>query len=483
MLSAPFMTDTPAPLRDRLRALSEPVWHEWLDDASYNVFDGDEAGLIALATDPELLDAGVDPPDCWVPVHAWRALAVVGTERAVEPLLEVLDGWDGDDWPAQDIPKVLGRIGLAAVPAVRAFGVDPEREVFARMSAAEALERIGTQHPVHRDACVEALSAMLEGFERQDVSLNAVVIGCLVELAATEAAPLMEAAFGAGWVDLMHMGDWEDVQIELGLLDERVTPRPPGTPSWEPGELAPLTPLPGCRDLDAEGAEALGRVFEGIDASGPVRSLRALEGFLFTIACAPEVVQPSQWIEFLLDDAADWASEAEANAVLRGLIALYNEIQSGVNEREFGAPEGLFKEDTLANLEPGAEASQWSLGFTLGHAWLEEEWEVDSAVDKELAALVFPLTFFASRKLAEEHARVLSGGDRSVEDLADTVLSIWPDALVQYASMGREILRLRMAARRARPVRATVEQRIGRNDPCPCGSGRKFKKCCGRAVN
>jgi hypothetical protein len=27
------------------------------------------------------------------------------------------------------------------------------------------------------------------------------------------------------------------------------------------------------------------------------------------------------------------------------------------------------------------------------------------------------------------------------------------------------------------PIRA--ERRIGRNEPCPCGSGRKFKKCCG----
>ena len=23
-------------------------------------------------------------------------------------------------------------------------------------------------------------------------------------------------------------------------------------------------------------------------------------------------------------------------------------------------------------------------------------------------------------------------------------------------------------------------QKIGRNDPCPCGSGRKFKQCCGK---
>ena len=24
------------------------------------------------------------------------------------------------------------------------------------------------------------------------------------------------------------------------------------------------------------------------------------------------------------------------------------------------------------------------------------------------------------------------------------------------------------------------EAKIGRNDPCPCGSGKKYKKCCGR---
>jgi preprotein translocase subunit SecA len=25
-------------------------------------------------------------------------------------------------------------------------------------------------------------------------------------------------------------------------------------------------------------------------------------------------------------------------------------------------------------------------------------------------------------------------------------------------------------------------EKIGRNDPCPCGSGKKFKKCCGSAA-
>jgi len=30
-----------------------------------------------------------------------------------------------------------------------------------------------------------------------------------------------------------------------------------------------------------------------------------------------------------------------------------------------------------------------------------------------------------------------------------------------------------------RPVRKTEAEKIGRNDPCPCGSGKKYKKCCG----
>ena len=29
------------------------------------------------------------------------------------------------------------------------------------------------------------------------------------------------------------------------------------------------------------------------------------------------------------------------------------------------------------------------------------------------------------------------------------------------------------------PKTVTVEKKVGRNDPCPCGSGKKFKKCCG----
>ena len=30
------------------------------------------------------------------------------------------------------------------------------------------------------------------------------------------------------------------------------------------------------------------------------------------------------------------------------------------------------------------------------------------------------------------------------------------------------------------PKTTTVEKKVGRNEPCPCGSGKKYKKCCGK---
>ena len=40
---------------------------------------------------------------------------------------------------------------------------------------------------------------------------------------------------------------------------------------------------------------------------------------------------------------------------------------------------------------------------------------------------------------------------------------------------------LRQAAlQAAAPAQAAPRAQVGRNDPCPCGSGKKYKKCCGR---
>lgn len=37
---------------------------------------------------------------------------------------------------------------------------------------------------------------------------------------------------------------------------------------------------------------------------------------------------------------------------------------------------------------------------------------------------------------------------------------------------------LTLAAKNLEELQRTVQTKIGRNDPCPCGSGHKFKRCC-----
>ena len=34
-----------------------------------------------------------------------------------------------------------------------------------------------------------------------------------------------------------------------------------------------------------------------------------------------------------------------------------------------------------------------------------------------------------------------------------------------------------------KPVVKSAAQKVGPNDPCPCGSGKKYKKCCGNPAN
>lgn len=60
-------------------------------------------------------------------------------------------------------------------------------------------------------------------------------------------------------------------------------------------------------------------------------------------------------------------------------------------------------------------------------------------------------------------------------DLAETAAQMremFPLAMGDYARIGLEI-----DAVAHTPVRI---EKIGRNDPCPCASGKKHKKCCGR---
>jgi uncharacterized protein YecA (UPF0149 family) len=97
---------------------------------------------------------------------------------------------------------------------------------------------------------------------------------------------------------------------------------------------------------------------------------------------------------------------------------------------------------------------------------------------EEFSATLLALSFFSSRKLAEAFSAETDRQDLSA--MAETIRRVFPDAMAEYSHLGRSIHKLLMEQQGTQAeARRTVK--TGRNDPCPCGSGRKYKKCCGGA--
>jgi SEC-C motif-containing protein len=51
------------------------------------------------------------------------------------------------------------------------------------------------------------------------------------------------------------------------------------------------------------------------------------------------------------------------------------------------------------------------------------------------------------------------------------------DDIVEATTWSERLEDARVSTVPGQPYRAS--RKVGRNEPCPCGSGRKFKKCCG----
>ena len=191
--------------------------NDWLNYRELGMGTEHVPDLIQMATDEELNEAAAESPEVWAPVHAWRALGQLRAVEAVEPLLELFDRLEEDDWVDEELPEVFGLIGPAALPALAAYMADLSHTDSSRISAITSIEEIGTRWPDARGECITILEERLERFEENEPDVNGFLVLALVELGAKEAAPLIERAFAEGYVDPMVMGDWEDVQVELGL--------------------------------------------------------------------------------------------------------------------------------------------------------------------------------------------------------------------------------------------------------------------------
>jgi uncharacterized protein len=192
-----------------------------------------------------------------------------------------------------------------------------------------------------------------------------------------------------------------------------------------------------------------------------------LDGFLTAIAIGPELILPSEWVPLIWGaNAPVFESADEAQQVLGAVMDRYNAILLAL-ARDPSTYEPILR----ANDDGELIAKDWAEGFLMGLALRRDAWEPMLESD---GMTLMPILVLGNEAAVASLVADAEDGDllRSAcaEELDQTVVAIdqfWKsrrrlgdDGDGAHSSIGGP--------------------KVGRNQICPCGSGRKFKHCCGR---
>jgi uncharacterized protein len=200
--------------------------------------------------------------------------------------------------------------------------------------------------------------------------------------------------------------------------------------------------------------------------------LSDLDGFLTGVAIGRELIMPSEWLPIVWgDEEPVFADDREAQAVFGGIMSRYNEILRQVED-------GTFQPVLWATSDDTVIAADWAEGFALAIGLRPKAWDPLFKAERH-ALLLFPILALCG----DENGESVLGLDAEAEDeIMEETPAILPACVMGIAEFWRERRAGRSGNLRTDSVKAAARlaRKPGRNDLCPCNSGKKFKKCCGR---
>jgi uncharacterized protein len=192
-----------------------------------------------------------------------------------------------------------------------------------------------------------------------------------------------------------------------------------------------------------------------------------LDGFLTGIAVTPDRLPPGRWLDEIWGpyepnfDRLDQMQTVIAavmdhhKVIIAALDAGFEQIEA--NKTADYRPLFLVAGDRLSR----DAVRTWIRGFGKAPILAPERWR-SLAEDERLKPLLTPFADFLD----------LSDPDCEAADNIDALLDEAAAAIPRATILLRKVAQFSASNHRSK---------IGRNDPCPCGSGRKYKRCCGAA--
>jgi len=161
-------------------------------------------------------------------------------------------------------------------------------------------------------------------------------------------------------------------------------------------------------------------------------------------------------------------------------MALYNELNRQVQSSDVQLLSGCeLRDNPMANLLPEAPISQWASGFIQGYDWLADMWNdyVPEDLDEDFGSQMLVLSFFANTDIAKAFVEDSTKPDTTVESMSIFIHSVFIGAMKDFALLGYAIQQA-ILGENLSPAQPVRSEKIGRNAACPCGSGKKYKRCC-----
>lgn len=217
-------------------------------------------------------------------------------------------------------------------------------------------------------------------------------------------------------------------------------------------------------DLDAY-LQELDRLL--LDQGDDWMLLTQLDGFLAGILVSPDTIQPGTWLKHIWagDDGEgtpDFEDMADFQHILDLVMRHYNDILASLNQP--GSYEPLLDIDTRND---DILWEMWIGGFYQAMELAPAGWRRIAASDDTGCKA-------ALNGLAKLNA-IANGESRLSRNKQDQWTREAPDLIPVWIEM---LHSWRLANDPNRPVPRQYGK-VGRNEQCPCDSGKKYKKCCG----
>ncbi|WP_157673597.1 UPF0149 family protein [Endozoicomonas ascidiicola] len=209
---------------------------------------------------------------------------------------------------------------------------------------------------------------------------------------------------------------------------------------------------------------------------GRTMTVTAIKGLMFAIANSPVTVTPDRWMALALASKQPvFTSKEQEDDVRHILFNLLEKIRHTITSGQEVLPEECRAEDIYSS--NFSRLKEWAMGYGQGSELLMDVWTQVlkhpkvKPMEESWSSCMLLLNVWSRADSLLEKAKKPGGPN------VNKMLDAMPAVAREMAVMCHDIRKIwQVSTAKTAPVTVT---KVGRNAPCSCGSGKKYKKCCG----